>query len=86
MYVLHHADQPSLYAGLPDAPTISPLVSLWKGVSKPLGLLGMAAVALFGFFHYIRVGRNVVEEDEHGPDPAVHQVDPAVHSYDPRKP
>ena len=26
MYVLHHADQPHLYAGLPDNPRISPLV------------------------------------------------------------
>lgn len=88
MYVLHHADQPSLYAGLPDAPAISPLVNLWKGVTKPLGLLGMGMVALFGFFHYIRVGRNVVEEDERPvvEESPVHEVDPAVHSYDPRDP
>ncbi|MDI9730704.1 4Fe-4S dicluster domain-containing protein, partial [Stutzerimonas stutzeri] len=33
MYVLHHADQPSLYNDLPNEPTISPLVSLWKGVT-----------------------------------------------------
>ncbi|PXB77962.1 formate dehydrogenase subunit beta, partial [Pseudomonas aeruginosa] len=31
MYVLHHADKPSLYAGLADQPSVSPLVSLWKG-------------------------------------------------------
>lgn len=64
MYVLHHADKPSLYAGLPDDPAISPMVSLWKGVTKPLGLLAMGVVALFGFFHYVRVGPNKVEEDE----------------------
>lgn len=88
MYVLHHADQPSLYAGLPDKPAISPLVSLWKGITKPLGLLAMGAVVLAGFFHYTRVGPNRVEEDEHdGPDPEapVHKVDPSVHSYDPRE-
>lgn len=86
MYVLHHADQPSLYAGLPNEPSISPLVSLWKGVTKPLGLLAMGATALIGFFHYIRVGRNRVEEDEPVTgDPAVHQVDPAVHTYDPNQ-
>jgi formate dehydrogenase iron-sulfur subunit len=86
MYVLHHADQPSLYAGLPNEPSISPLVSLWKGVTKPLGLLAMGATALIGFFHYIRVGRNRVEEDEPVTgDPAVHQVDPAVHAYDPNQ-
>ena len=86
MYVLHHADQPSLYAGLPNEPSISPLVSLWKGVTKPLGLLAMGATALIGFFHYIRVGRNRVEEDEPVTgDTAVHQVDPAVHTYDPNQ-
>jgi formate dehydrogenase iron-sulfur subunit len=67
MYVLHHADKPSLYAGLPDAPKISPLVSLWKGVTKPLALAGVALAALGGFFHYTRVGPNETtqaEEDE----------------------
>ncbi|AYF89897.1 formate dehydrogenase subunit beta [Pseudomonas sp. DY-1] len=87
MYVLHHADQPSLYAGLPNDPAISPMVSLWKGVTKPLGLLAMGVVALFGFFHYVRVGPNKVEEDE-APrgDSAVHKVDPSVHSFDPKAP
>jgi formate dehydrogenase iron-sulfur subunit len=65
MYVLHHADQPSLYHGLPDKPTISPMVSLWKGIAKPLGLAAVALTALAGFFHYVRVGPNeVTEEDE----------------------
>ncbi|MFV3331794.1 formate dehydrogenase subunit beta [Pseudomonas sp. NY15437] len=89
MYVLHHNDQPSLYAGLPDKPAISPMVSLWKGLTKPLGLLAMAGVVLAGFFHYTRVGPNRVEEDEEDrPDPQapVHKVDPAVHDYDPRNP
>jgi formate dehydrogenase iron-sulfur subunit len=36
MYVLHHADKPELYAGLPADPVISPLVALWKGFAKPL--------------------------------------------------
>ena len=57
MYVLHHADQPSLYNDLPNEPTISPLVSLWKGVTKPLALLGMGAAVLAGFFHYTRSAR-----------------------------
>ena len=38
MYVLHHADQPQLYAGLPNDPRISPLVEAWKGVTKYAGL------------------------------------------------
>ena len=65
MYVLHHADQPSLYHGLPDQPRISPLVGLWKGVAKPLAVAGMVLTALAGFFHYIRVGPNETgPEDE----------------------
>ena len=62
MYVLHHADQPSLYHGLPDNPRISPLVRLWKGVAKPLALAALALTALTGFFHYTRIGPNEVDE------------------------
>ncbi|WP_312256884.1 formate dehydrogenase subunit beta [Stutzerimonas nitrititolerans] len=88
MYVLHHADKPSLYAGLPDQPVISPMVSLWKGITKPLALLAMGATVLGGFFHYVRVGPQRVEdeEDEHPVEPVVHQQDPAVHTYDPKQP
>jgi formate dehydrogenase iron-sulfur subunit len=65
MYVLHHADRPSLYHGLPDNPKISAMVSLWKGLAKPLALAGIAFAAVAGFFHYTRVGPNeVTEEDE----------------------
>ncbi|WPB57641.1 formate dehydrogenase subunit beta [Xylophilus sp. GOD-11R] len=64
MYVLHHADKPSLYHGLPDNPKISPMVSLWKGVTKPLALAGIALTALAGFFHYTRVGPNETNEAE----------------------
>lgn len=64
MYVLHHADRPSLYHGLPDNPRISPLVSLWKGVAKPLAVASIALAALSGFFHYTRVGPNEVSEEE----------------------
>ncbi|WP_338524551.1 formate dehydrogenase subunit beta [Pseudomonas batumici] len=86
MYVLHHADQPSLYAGLPNQPSISPFVELWKGISKPLGLLAMGAAVLAGFFHYVRIGPQRVEEDEHPvpTDNGVHQVDPGVHVFDPK--
>ena len=64
MYVLHHADQPSLYHGLPDNPHISPFVSLWKGVTKPLALGAMALAVLAGFFHYTRVGPDEVSDDD----------------------
>ena len=64
MYVLKHADQPELYAGLPRDPHISPVVNLWKGVLKPLALLGMGATILAGFFHYVAVGPKEVDEED----------------------
>jgi len=65
MYVLHHADQPSLYHGLPDNPRISPFVQVWKGIAKPIALAGIALAALTGFFHYVTNGPNeVTAEDE----------------------
>jgi formate dehydrogenase iron-sulfur subunit len=63
MYVLQHADRPELY-NLPKDPQISPLVSLWKGVGKPIALLALAAAAIGSFFHYVKVGPNEVEEEE----------------------
>lgn len=93
MYVLHHADRPSLYANLPDDPKISPLVDLWKGITKPIALVTMGVAILAGFFHYVRVGPNIVPEDEcsganceDDGDKDVHEVDPAVHTYDPNEP
>ena len=63
MYVLQHADKPELY-NLPKDPRISPLVSLWKGVGKPIALLALAAAAIGSFFHYVKVGPNEVEEED----------------------
>ena len=63
MYVLHHADQPNLYAGLPDNPAISPLVSIWKGFTKPLATLALAGVALGSLFHYVTKGPNEVSKE-----------------------
>ena len=64
MYVLRHGDKAEQYSGLPANPEISPLVSLWKSAFKPLALLGMGAAALAGFFHYMKVGPNEVEQDK----------------------
>src|SRR2546430_11077516 len=58
----HHADRPELYAGLAADPPISSLVGLWKGASKPIALAAMAFTALAGFFHFVRVGRNEIDE------------------------
>jgi formate dehydrogenase iron-sulfur subunit len=65
MYVLHHADQPQIYADLAKDPTISPIVELWKGLTKYAGLAAMGGMAAFGFLHHLVAGANKVSvEDE----------------------
>jgi formate dehydrogenase iron-sulfur subunit len=65
MYVLHHADKPEIYSGLPRDPVISPLVEAWKGVTKYVGLAALGIAAGFGFLHHFLMGPNrVTETDE----------------------
>jgi formate dehydrogenase iron-sulfur subunit len=64
MYVLQHGDQPELYHGLPKNPSISPLVSLWKGVAKPLAVAAMVGAVFAGFFHYMKVGPIESKEED----------------------
>lgn len=78
MYVLHHADKAGLYSGLPQNPSISPMIGVWKGVTKPFAMAAIAVTALAGFFHYIRVGANRVEEAEEIP-----QTLASVEHFDP---
>ena len=65
MYVLHHADQPELYADLPRDPRISPVVEGWKGPAKTAGLVAtgvaLAGVALHGLLG--RANRVSAEEE-----------------------
>ena len=68
MYVLHHADQPRLYANLPQDPKISSIVQLWKGGFKMVGLAGLALAAVGSFFHYVAAGPD--EADKHDEDVA----------------
>ena len=63
MYVLQHADQPTLYSGLPKDPAISPLVGLWKGITKPLTNIALGVLALGGLFHYVTKGPNEVSKE-----------------------
>ena len=51
MYVLHHADKPSLYADLPDDPKISAVVKGWKGAAKDVGLAAMGLAAVGAMAH-----------------------------------
>jgi formate dehydrogenase iron-sulfur subunit len=64
MYVLHHADKPEIYANLARDPRISPVVELWKGVTKYAGLAAMGGFAAFGFLHYLISGPNKVSEED----------------------
>jgi len=64
MYVLKHADKPEIYHGLPADPSISPMVSLWKGALKPLALAAMGVTALAGVLHYLKVGPKEPLEDD----------------------
>lgn len=61
MYVLPRGDQPELYNDLPKNPTISPLVHLWRGATKPLMSVGLGLGVLAMFYHYIT--RGPVDED-----------------------
>jgi len=62
MYVLHHADQPQLYHGLPKNPKIDEAVAIWKGWFKPFSLAGIGLAAVVAFFHYIAKGPNETSE------------------------
>ena len=64
MYVLHHADKPNLYHGLPENPEISATVKFWKGIWKPLAAVGFAATFAASIFHYVGVGPNRAEEED----------------------
>jgi formate dehydrogenase iron-sulfur subunit len=64
MYVLHHADQPQLYSGLPNNPAISPIVELWKGMTKYAGFAAIGAFAAISVLHRVVAGRSVVSADD----------------------
>jgi formate dehydrogenase iron-sulfur subunit len=65
MYVLHHADKPHIYSGLPDDPKISPVVKAWKGMTKQAGLVAMGIAAAAAILHGIFAKpARVTSEDE----------------------
>jgi len=70
MYVLQHGDKPEMYHGLPKDPQISPMVSIWKGIAKPLGVFAMLGAIAASFIHYVRVGPIEAKEDDTSKDNA----------------
>jgi formate dehydrogenase iron-sulfur subunit len=65
MYVLHHADKPEAYSGLPAKPAIKDTVQFWKGSFKPLSMAGFGLALLAGVMHFVTRGPNeVTDHDE----------------------
>jgi formate dehydrogenase beta subunit len=62
IYVLHNADNPELYGGLPSNPRIPLAVKLWKNPLKWLGNLAMVGGLVGLFIHYLRFGPKAREE------------------------
>lgn len=58
MYVLQHADDPTLYHNLPKDPAISPMVKLWKGVTKPIAVGIMGFAVFCSLVHRLKTGPN----------------------------
>jgi len=63
VYVLHHADRPEIYCGLPRDPSIGSLVDLWKGAAKPIASLGLALLGVGALVHYVTNGPNEVSKE-----------------------
>ncbi|RWR05072.1 formate dehydrogenase subunit beta [Paenirhodobacter populi] len=63
MYVLHHADEPGLYAGLPKDPKISAVVEGWKDLLKPAAAVAGAVAVGAMAAHFIGVGPNTTDDD-----------------------
>ncbi len=62
IYVLHHADRPELYGGLPSAPRIDPRLAFWKGPLKWLGGVAFGASFVGAGLHYLVSGRRRTHE------------------------
>ena len=77
MYVLHHANTPSIYADLPDDPKISGVVQGWKGVTKTAGLAVIGLAAVGSVLHGLFGRANEVEpSDEQAAERLVEAEDP----------
>ena len=64
IYVLHHADKPEIYASLPRDPKISPVVEIWKGLTKYAGLAAIAIFGVVGVLHHLVNGANRVSSQD----------------------
>lgn len=84
MYVLHHADRPHIYSGLPDEPRISPVVETWKGPAKTIGLAAMGLMAVGSVLHGLFARANEPStEDAENAEKLVEGQPVADHGQDP---
>ena len=60
--ILHHADKPEIYGGLPKNPVIDPQIRLWKGPLKWLGGLAFAGSLAAAAIHYFKSGPRRTKE------------------------
>ncbi len=60
IYVLHHADRPDLYGGLPGKPRIDPRIRLWKGPLRLAGGMLFGLSLVLAAVHYLKTGRRRV--------------------------
>jgi formate dehydrogenase iron-sulfur subunit len=65
MYVLHHADKPGIYSGLPENPRLPRVMRAWEGATRSVGIVAMGLAAAAAVLHglFARPDR-VTPEDE----------------------
>jgi len=64
IYVLHDANHPERYGGLPANPRIPVMVSFWKHPLKWLGNIGLVFGIAGVLMHYVRYGPKIVDKKE----------------------
>ena len=64
MYVLHHADQPALYSGLPKTEDQSRRSDCGRVLRNRWRCSRYVATAAVGFLHYIGIGPNETDEGD----------------------
>jgi formate dehydrogenase iron-sulfur subunit len=69
IYVLHDANNPEAYGGLPKDPHVPWTVQLWKGPLKWIGNLAMVGGLLGLAVHYLRFGPKTEEPEERPKEP-----------------
>ncbi|TDB55714.1 hypothetical protein C5468_03595 [Photorhabdus luminescens subsp. mexicana] len=57
-------DEVGFNIGVYDNPIISPTVTFWKDIWKPLAAVGFAATFAANIFHYVGIGNRTSEQDE----------------------